>query len=246
MEHRASKSIKQLTRISLAVVALGSLSLLAGCLGGDKAAVKRNVTPPPTADSPSLTSRGQAPTSTPTPNTTAAKPAPTATTAKPNAAGTAPEIMEVLWDKEVLYLRDPTKNGQQAPVLAARVLFLPNEDAGLAVPVEGTLVIEVFDETNYGDGKPPKKIEQCNIPSAALQKMLQPNPWLGICYRVGIPWTSYKNTINQIHMTARFEPATGGQPLTSTSEVIALGSTTSTIKQTTTDPRIPQAKNVSH
>src|SRR5262249_31381458 len=140
-----------------------------------------------------------------------------------------PQEMVVLCGKQVEFLPDPTSNGQLRPVLAPRIFFL--QDNGFATVVDGTLTIDVFDDSPQGNGNPPKQIHRNTTSSDILQKMRRQDEIMGIGYVAVFPWTSYKPDIRQIHMNIRFEPANGGEPITAITETITLDPPSAKIQQ---------------
>ncbi|HEV3146555.1 MAG TPA: hypothetical protein VGZ47_21890 [Gemmataceae bacterium] len=134
-----------------------------------------------------------------------------------------PQHMEAFFTKGVQWVPDPTKNGQPGPLLACRLFFFPGEDVGATSTAEGTLTVNLFDDSGRKTGQPSKQLEQWVFNSEILQKLQQKDPWLGVGYMVGLPWPSYRPDITEVHLTLRFEPANAGQPLSTISGIMALG-----------------------
>src|SRR5262249_24392601 len=133
-----------------------------------------------------------------------------------------PQHMEAFWAKGVEWVPDPTKNGQPGPVLSCRLYFFPGEDVGFTSTADGTLTVDLYDDSGRAAGQPSKHLEEWVFKSDVLQKMLQKDARLGEGYTIGLPWPSYRPDIRQIHLTLRFDPAKDGQPLSTVSGLMTL------------------------
>ena len=145
-----------------------------------------------------------------------------ATGGSPKPSGPA-QHMEAIWTKGVQWVPDPTKNGQPGPLLACRLYFWAGEDVKYTSTVEGTLTVDLYDDSGRMSGQPSKQMEKWVFKGDALKNLLQKDAWLGQGYTVGLPWPSYRPDIKEVHMNMTFEPADGGQPIATMSGIMTLG-----------------------
>src|SRR5262245_57049655 len=113
------------------------------------------------------------------------------------AAG-PPQHMEAFWGKGVEWIPDPTKNGQPDPVLSCRLYFFAGEDVGYTSKADGTLTVDLYDDSGRASGQPSKHLEEWVFNSEVLPKMLQKDARLGDGYTIGLPWPSYRPDIRQV------------------------------------------------
>jgi hypothetical protein len=134
-----------------------------------------------------------------------------------------PQHMEAMWRKGVEWLPDPTKNNQPGPVLECRLYFWAGEDVKYTSAVDGKLTVDLFDDSGRTAGQPSKQLERWVFENDALKNLLQKDAWLGQGYTVGLPWPSYRSDIKEVHLTMKFEPKEGGQPISTSSGIMTLG-----------------------
>ncbi|HLW67378.1 MAG TPA: hypothetical protein VKS79_18835 [Gemmataceae bacterium] len=135
-----------------------------------------------------------------------------------------PQHMEAIWTKGVQWVPDPTKSGQPGPVLACRLYFFTGDDVKFTSTVDGTLTVDLYDDSNRTAGDASKPMEKWIFKADALKNMLQKDAWLGQGYTIGLPWPTYRPDIKEVHLNMTFEPSGGGQPITTMSGIMTLGS----------------------
>jgi hypothetical protein len=134
-----------------------------------------------------------------------------------------PQHMEAIWTKGVQWVADPTKNMQPGPVLACRLYFFAGDDVKYTSTVDGTLTVDLYDDSGRSSGQPSKHMEEWVFKGDALKSQLQKDAWLGQGYTIGLPWPSYRADIKEVHLTLKFEPADGSQAIATTSGIMTLG-----------------------
>jgi hypothetical protein len=135
----------------------------------------------------------------------------------PPKPGTPPTRVIACWNKNVEWGTDPVS--QQTIAGIAGRIYLLDETATYAIPGDGTLSVELYDDSGRAEGKPSKKLEVWNIDPETLKKLVKKD-MMGAGYTLSLPWSTYRKDISQIHMVVNFQPPTGaaitstGAPLT--------------------------------
>jgi hypothetical protein len=122
------------------------------------------------------------------------------------------------WNEQVNYTADPTHNGAMTPGLTGRLyLFGPAVDFPMAA--EGTLVVELYDETPPtlvpAGGPPPRPrvgadgqplpLEVWQFDKDTLKRLLQ-RDMVGWGYTLFLPWGTFRPDVNQVRLKVRYQP----------------------------------------
>jgi hypothetical protein len=125
-----------------------------------------------------------------------------------------PNHLGVIWKDGIDVQLDPNQGGRPVPGFAGRLIFMrqkPNKP-GDTVAVEGTVTIEMYDDTN--PNAPPAARETWTIKGEHLCQLVSKDT-TGWGYPVWIPWNSFDPTIRSIRLITRF---TGNDGTTLVSE----------------------------
>jgi hypothetical protein len=142
-------------------------------------------------------------------------------TAKRDTPPVAPVRQVVAaWEKGVRFVPDPTRGGAPNPGLAAR-LYLFGADGAFPLAGDGSLLVELYDDTPLTSGGQPRLKEKWNIDKDTLKRLLQKDL---ICwgYSLFLPWGTYSRDITQIHLMVKYLPKNGA-PLFHPSPTMAVG-----------------------
>jgi hypothetical protein len=142
--------------------------------------------------------------------------------------------VESFWLKQVQYIPDPYNKGTPVPAVVGFVTFFPERanPSPLAkkppvkptesMAVEGTLVLELYDDTAANDGQSPKPLARTTYPAKVLPTRLERDQNFGLGYAVAIPWGTHSRDVKQVHVVVHFEPESGGAGLTASSTPMIL------------------------
>jgi hypothetical protein len=123
------------------------------------------------------------------------------------------------WYPEVVSTPDPTKRGAPTPGLAGRMYLFGTEVAAPLVG-DGSVRVELYDDTHAEPGKPQIPLEVWNIDKVTLDRLKRRDP-VGWGYTLFLPWGSYKPEITRVHLRLCYKPAKGA-PLYHEGEGMAL------------------------
>jgi hypothetical protein len=132
-----------------------------------------------------------------------------------------------LWQPEVRFAADPTRNGAMIPGLAGRV-YLFGPDIAFPVTGDGGMIIDLYDES----AGQPVQLEQWRFDPVTLQRLLR-RDIIGWGYTLFLPWSTYKPEISKVHLKLRYDPA-HGSPLFAESSAMTLNRAGSTMPAVTT------------
>ncbi len=119
---------------------------------------------------------------------------------------TAAEIT-ILWRNKIDFLPDPARNGEMGPGLVGQLFLLGARDQ--FAPVDGKLVVALYDETPRPPGVPQNKPEGWEFTKEALKGLITPDERFGMCYAFFLPWPTYRADVTRIRVAARYEPENG-------------------------------------
>jgi hypothetical protein len=125
----------------------------------------------------------------------------------------------VTWDKAVAFVPDFTRGGAMNPGLMCRI-YLFGADAAVPLAGDGTISIDLFDDTPLASGGKSVLKEKWNFDKDTLKGCLRKD-LVGWAYTLFLPWGTYSPTIKQVHMMVRYTPA-HGIPLYSPSQTMTL------------------------
>ncbi len=129
---------------------------------------------------------------------------------EPKAEGKALKASEMAvgWQPRIAYLPDPTRGGRMSPGLAGQ-MFLFGGPRSEFVLADGTLTLDLVDETPRPAGQPAATPERWQFDKDALTKLVTQNDTFGKCYTLFLPWPAYKADITKVKITARYDPESG-------------------------------------
>jgi hypothetical protein len=134
----------------------------------------------------------------------------------------------VQWAKNVHYEPDPINGGVPRPGIVGRIyLFGPTIDYPQVG--DGSLMIDLFLDSESKPGEQP--VERWCIDPETLHRLLRKD-MVGWGYTLFLPWTTYKRDIANVHMTVRYDPRNGGNPLYAPSSKVTLEHPVSPISPT--------------
>jgi hypothetical protein len=142
--------------------------------------------------------------------TSASAPAPAATTTssfswftgKDKSKSQVSEIA-IGWRNWIDYLPDPTKNGVNGPGLAGQMfLFGPGLQT---VEADGSLTVDLFDETPRPPGQPGNVPERWNFDRETLKKLRSVDERFGKCYVLFLPWPTYRPDVTKVRLVVRYQ-----------------------------------------
>jgi hypothetical protein len=132
--------------------------------------------------------------------------------------------MAAVWSNRIAYLPDPSRNGRPGPGLAGQVILLGPELQ--FATVNGTLTVDVFDETPRQPGGPAALVpERWQFSAADLKKLVASDERFGRSYTLFLPWLAYRTDVTRVRIMARYDPADGGHPLFAPASTLTIDTT---------------------
>lgn len=127
------------------------------------------------------------------------------------AARNSATSIAVAWRNRIDHLPDPARDGAMGPGLAGQIfLFGPRDQPALA---DGTLTVDLYDETPRPAGFPPNKPERWQFKKDVLRNLRTMDERFGPSYVVFLPWPTYRPDVTRVRIRARFDPEQGSFPL---------------------------------
>lgn len=124
-----------------------------------------------------------------------------------SAPAIQPASVVATWNPKVAYTPDPANGGVASPGLIGRVyLFGPTADFPLTG--DGAMTVELFDDTPHNGQPSSVQLETWRF-DATTMKRLQKRDAIGAGYTVFLPWGTHRPDVRQVHMTLKYEPASG-------------------------------------
>jgi hypothetical protein len=116
----------------------------------------------------------------------------------------------VTWRNRIDYLPNPARNGELGPGLAGQVfLFSSNMQP---VNADGTITVDLYDETPRPPGQPPNKPERWEFTREILKNLRSVDDRFGKDYVLFLPWPTYRFDVSRVRITVRYD-AENGQTL---------------------------------
>jgi hypothetical protein len=109
------------------------------------------------------------------------------------------------WRNRIAYLPDPARSGAPGPGLVGQ-LFLFGGSKLEFVDADGTLTVDLIDETPRPAGQPPAKPERWQFNKELLLKMRATDETFGRSYVLFLPWPAYKPDVTRVRVAARYDP----------------------------------------
>jgi hypothetical protein len=124
------------------------------------------------------------------------------------------------WRKEVVYAPDPVHGGAPNPGLAGRLYLFGPENGSPPLAGDGSLVVDLFDDSGIAAGAPSKRLERWCIDKDTLKRLMR-HDIIGDGYTLFLPWGTFKPDIRLVHLLVCYQPQKG-TPLYTTSQPIIL------------------------
>ncbi len=224
-------------RSPLSALAAGLLALSTGCLTADakkSESKKPDVTRPGVLPPPQETTR-TGPVSGPSGVVQASATMPVAPAAPsgpslPKLTGVldrnkvVASEMAVGWQPRIAYLPDPARSGRMSPGVAGQ-MFLFGGPKSEFVLADGTLTVDLVDETPRPAGQPAATPERWQFDKNTLRNLQMNNETFGKSYVLFLPWPAYKPDVTKVRISARYDPESG-HTLFSTPSSVSIDSTT--------------------
>ncbi len=125
----------------------------------------------------------------------------------------------VTWDKAIAFVPDCTHGGAIMPGLMCRI-YLFGANAGLPLAGDGTVSVDLFDDTPLCAGGKSVLKERWNLDKDTLRGSMRKD-LVGWGYSLFLPWATYSPNVKQVHMMVRYTPAQG-MPFYQPSQTMAL------------------------
>jgi hypothetical protein len=135
------------------------------------------------------------------------------------ASSQQPCQVVALWSNQVVYTADPVHGGVSTPGFAGR-LYLFGEPLGAPLLGDGSVVVDLYDETNASPDHPAVHLEEWQIDKNSLKRLMKRDGW-GDGYTLFLPWGTCKPGITKVTLKARYEHP-GALPLYAPNSPMAL------------------------
>jgi hypothetical protein len=113
----------------------------------------------------------------------------------------------IAWINRVQSAPDVVHDGRPTPCLVGR-MYLFDQTEKFPVVGDGAVLVTLYDDTR---GPATQPLEEWYIDPVALRKFLKKDV-IGWGYSLFLPWGSCKPEVTKVHLTCKYEPASG-QPL---------------------------------
>lgn len=128
------------------------------------------------------------------------------------------------WQNSVAFVPDPTRGGNPGPGIAGR-LYLFGPEVDFPMEAEGTLTVDLADETNG----PPVLLERWIIDPETLCR-LRKKDMIGCGYTLFLPWSKYRPDITKVRLRSSFQGPAMPAPVY-TENVVTLAQTNGLIRE---------------
>ncbi len=114
----------------------------------------------------------------------------------------------VAWRNQIAYKPDPTQNGAKSAGIAGQLFLVGGEKMEFAM-ADGTLTVDLTDETPRPAGQPAATPERWQIDKNTLRKLRTTDETFGKSYVLFLPWSAYKADITKVKISVRYDPDNG-------------------------------------
>jgi hypothetical protein len=142
------------------------------------------------------------------PMPTMSEPTPPSLSANDAAKPTVASDMGLGWKNRVVYLPDPTRNGESGPGIVGQ-LFLFGGSNQTFVDADGMLTVDLIDETPRPAGRKAATPERWQFSKESLLKLRTEDETFGKSYVLFLPWPGYKRDIRKVKISARYDQEKG-------------------------------------
>jgi hypothetical protein len=116
--------------------------------------------------------------------------------------------MAVAWRNKVQQLPNPTHNGAPGACLVGQ-LFLYGGPNLQFTPADGTLTVDLVDETPRPYGQAAAKSERWQLDKESLRKLVTTDETFGKSYTLALPWAGYSSDVTRVRVSVRYDAANG-------------------------------------
>ena len=116
--------------------------------------------------------------------------------------------MAVAWRNRIAYLPDPSRNGAMGAGIAGQLFLFGGPKLEFAL-ADGTLTVDLIDETPRPAGQPAAKPERWQFDKNTLRNQRTVDETFGKSYVLFLPWPAYKSDITKVRISARYDPDNG-------------------------------------
>jgi len=113
------------------------------------------------------------------------------------------------WNHQVVFAPDPAHGGMEAPGLVGR-LYLFGSEISYPLIDDGSVVVDLFDDTKQSDEGQPVPLEEWRVDPATLKRLAK-RDMIGWGYTLFLPWGTYKPNISHVHLKVRYVTEKGNQ-----------------------------------
>jgi hypothetical protein len=141
------------------------------------------------------------------------------------------------WQNHVEFSPDPTKNGQQGPVLAGR-LYLFGQEIGFPVMGDGTISVALYDEsTEKSEMQEVWTVDKVTLASLVRQDRI------GWGYTLLLPMSKYRPDMSRVRMKVCYHGPNGSRIYTEGLVTLAGENGVVHVTKTSTPIVAPEKKN---
>jgi hypothetical protein len=116
--------------------------------------------------------------------------------------------MAVGWQPRIAQLPDPARHGAMGSGLVGQ-MFLFGGPHLQFVEANGTLTVDLIDDSPRPAGQPAAKPERWQFTKETLRKLKTVDETFGKSYVLFLPWPAYKPDITRVRISARYDPEFG-------------------------------------
>ncbi|AMV29063.1 hypothetical protein VT84_32005 [Gemmata sp. SH-PL17] len=116
--------------------------------------------------------------------------------------------MAVGWQNRIASLPDPVRNGRMSPGIVGQMFLFGGTKLEFA-QADGTLTVDLVDETPRQPGQPAAKPERWQFSKEILRNLQARDETFGKSYVLFLPWPSYTPDVTRVRISARYDPENG-------------------------------------
>ena len=116
--------------------------------------------------------------------------------------------LAVAWRNKIDYLPDPTRGGAMGAGLAGQLFLFGGPKLEFA-EANGTLTVDLIDETPRPVGQPPATPERWQFNKEMLRSLQTRDDTFGKSYVLFLPWPAYKADTTKVKISVRYDPDNG-------------------------------------
>ena len=129
-------------------------------------------------------------------------------------------VMQIAWRNRIAYLPDPSRNGAMGAGIAGQLFLFGGPKLEFAL-ADGTLTVDLIDETPRPAGRPAAKAERWQFDKETLRNLRTMDETFGKSYVLFLPWPAYSPDVTKVRISARYDPD-HGQTLFAQPSVVTL------------------------